>query len=96
MPQYVFLMTVTQAGAADVDSLPRHEAEIGAIVTALHGESALFLYTMGPYDVVLVAGLPDDESAACLALRIVQAGFFKTVTMRAFTSEQAVQAFGKK
>ena len=96
MAQFVLLMKLTASGASDIDSLSQHREVVEGIVANLHGDVREFLYTLGTYDVVAIMELEDDEAAACLALRIAGAGKYTTTTMRAFTTDEAVQSLGKK
>lgn len=44
--------------------------------------------TLGRYDVVAVGEVPDDETAAKLALSLSSAGAIRTETLRAFTEDE--------
>ena len=44
---------------------------------------------MGPYDAVVVADAPSDEAAARAVLTLGSGGNIRTLTMRAFTEEEA-------
>jgi uncharacterized protein with GYD domain len=47
-----------------------------------------FYLTLGRYDVVAVGEVPDDETAAKLALSLSSAGAIRTETLRAFTEDE--------
>ena len=44
--------------------------------------------TLGPYDIVVVADFPDDETGTAIALQTAAMGNVRTTTMRAFDAEQ--------
>jgi len=45
-------------------------------------------WTLGPYDVVLVAEAPDDETMTAFALKLGSFGNVKTQTLRAFRANE--------
>ena len=54
------------------------------------GRLIFFYMTFGQYDFAALTEMPDDESAAVLALNINRQGNIRTETVRAFTEEEAV------
>ena len=88
MPTYVSLLRYTQHGLANVKGGPtRLDAAKNAYRKA-GGQLKAFYLTMGQYDMVAVAELPNDEIAAQLALTFSAAGNIRSETFRAFTEPE--------
>jgi uncharacterized protein with GYD domain len=52
-------------------------------------------WTVGPYDLVVVADFPDDASATAFLLALGSAGNVRTTTMRAYNAEEMSQIIAK-
>jgi uncharacterized protein with GYD domain len=88
MPTYIGLLKWTEQGARSAkDSLARNE-QGRAMIEKAGGRLIGSWWTQGAYDVVLVAELPDDETASALAIGLGMAGNVRTETMRAYTREE--------
>jgi uncharacterized protein with GYD domain len=72
---------------------PRHpQARTQAFDAAIQnrrGKVREHLYTLGEYDIVMVAEFPDDESAVAAVLHLGELGNVRTKTVRAFTNQEA-------
>ncbi len=88
MASFVVLGQFTEQGVKDVkDTRSRVEATKEAMRDA--GGRMIFYYmTLGEYDFVVVAELPDAESAARVLLAVGARGNVRTTTMRAFTEDE--------
>ncbi len=88
MPSFVILGNFTEQGMKDMKNLKsRVEAAKEAISDA--GGRMIFYYsTLGEYDFVSVAEVPDAETAARVVMAIGAAGNVRTQTMRAFTEDE--------
>jgi uncharacterized protein with GYD domain len=88
MPTYVSLLRYTQHGLANVKSGPTRLDAAKNAYRKVGGQLKAFYLTMGQYDMVAVAELPNDEIAAQLALTISAAGNIRSETYRAFTEPE--------
>jgi uncharacterized protein with GYD domain len=84
MARYVVLLNWTEQGVKNYkDTISRANAarqafeKKGARITD-------FVWTLGPYDLVLMAEAPDDETITALSIGVSSLGNVKTLTMRAF------------
>jgi uncharacterized protein with GYD domain len=88
MPTYIGLLKWTEQGAREAKaSLDRSERGRAAIEKA-GGRLIGSWWTQGAYDAVLVAELPDDETASALAIALGMQGNVRTETMRAYGREE--------
>jgi uncharacterized protein with GYD domain len=89
MPSYVILLNWTDQGARNSrDTLKRAQA-FDAAIQNRRGKVREHLYTLGEYDIVMVAEFPDDESAVAAVLHLGELGNVRTKTVRAFTNQEA-------
>jgi uncharacterized protein with GYD domain len=88
MPTYIGLLKWTEQGAKNAkDSLVRNERGAASIEKA-GGRMIGSWWTQGAYDAVIVAELPDDETASALAIALGMEGNVRTETMRAYGREE--------
>ena len=94
MASFVVLGKYTDQGIQGMDQLSnRLQAGKDAIADA--GGRMIFWYlTLGDYDFVSVAELPDSEAGMRVLLGIGAQGNVRTTTMRAFTEEEAAEIVG--
>jgi len=52
------------------------------------GNLSTLYWTLGSYDIVGVAEMPDDESVTALAVAIASQGNVRTETLRAFSADE--------
>ena len=84
MSTYIMLMSWTDQGAYDFqDTIQRADGAAEAFEGA-GGALKESYWTMGPYDLVALGDLPDDESASSAALKASVETSVRTTTMRAF------------
>lgn len=88
MPTYISLLHYTQQGIAGAKSGPSRVDAAKEAYRKAGGELKGFYLTMGRYDVVIVAELPNDETVATLALSLGAAGNVRSETFRAFTEAE--------
>lgn len=92
---YVSLVNWTEQGVKGyADSVTRAKDATKAI-EALGGKYVQMLWTMGPYDLVVVTEFPDDETASAFALKIGAQGNIRTLTMRAYGSAEMERVIAK-
>lgn len=85
MPKYVVLANWTDQGAKSAkDTVSRFQAA-KQLVESKGGTFDAFFWTLGPYDMVAVSDVPDDETGTAINLALAATGNVRTLTMRAFT-----------
>lgn len=93
MPKYVVLVNFTDQVIRNIRELPAQRAAMKDRLRAL-GVSRDFYLTMGPYDAVIIADAPDDETLARVALTVGSTGNFRTTTMKAYPEDEADSIIG--
>lgn len=95
MPKYVILVNWTDQGAKNVkDTVSRYQAA-KQMVESKGGTFETALWTQGPYDLVTVTDVPDEETGTAVNLMLGTTGNIRTLTMRAFTEEEMTAIIGK-
>ena len=95
MPLYVALINWTPEGAKSFrDSVSRADAA-SALAEQLGGRMRELLWTQGPYDLVGVIEMPDDEAVAAFALAVGSRGAVRTTTLRAFDRAEFESIVGR-
>jgi uncharacterized protein with GYD domain len=88
MPAYITLANFTDQGIRNVkDTVNRLRALEQAIQDA-GGRKIGAWWTLGQYDVVVIAEYPDDETATRMLLATGMQGNVRTTTMRCFSEEE--------
>jgi uncharacterized protein with GYD domain len=88
MVKYAILLSWTEQGVANVkDTVARYQGA-KALLESMGGSFEALVWTAGPYDLVAIVNVPDDETAAAFNLTLAQAGNLKTLTMRAFGEDE--------
>ena len=88
MPTYISMLRYTQQGIGSIKSGP---ARIDAAKEAYRkagGELKAIYLTLGQFDLVAIAEMPNDEAVARMALALGAQGNIRTETMRAFTETE--------
>ena len=95
MPTYIMLGTFTDQGVrAAKDTTKRAQAardlgkKVGVTVRDVY-------WTLGQFDIALVAEAPDDETMTAFGLSIGSLGNVRTQTLRAFTPEEMGPVLGR-
>ena len=88
MPTYVSLTSWTEQGIKNYkDTVDRAQAAADGIASA-GGSLRDIYYTLGAYDIIVIADFPDDETATGFLLKLGAQGNVRTTSMRAFTREE--------
>jgi uncharacterized protein with GYD domain len=88
MPTYISMLRYTQQGISTIKNAP---ARIDAAKEAYRkagGELKSIHLTLGQYDLVAIAEMPNDEAVARMALALGAQGNIRSETMRAFTEAE--------
>jgi len=94
MPTYISMLRYTQQGISTIKNAP---ARIDAAKEAYRkagGELKSIYLTLGQYDLVAVAEMPNDEAVARMALALGAQGNIRSETMRAFTEAEFKKIVG--
>lgn len=88
MASYVILAHYTGQGIATVkDTTKRAEAAAG-IAGKFGVKITEIFWTLGQYDLVLIAEAPNDEALAAFSISVGMMGNIKTQTLRAFRAKE--------
>ena len=98
MPSYLIQTKYTAEGLKGVmqDKASGRKAEVTSTVTGLGGKVESLYYCFGDYDVILIANLPDNVTAAALAFALSAWGHARAKTTPLLTVEETDQALEKK
>ena len=94
MPTYVTLLRFTQKG---IEAIREGPARLDAAKEAYRAAGAKlkeFYLVTGKYDAVVVAEVPDEETAVKLSLAISAKGNVRIETSRAFSEEEYRRIIG--
>jgi uncharacterized protein with GYD domain len=94
MPTYIALLNFTEHGIKTVkDTVQR--ADSAAELAQKHRGSLQVYWTVGPYDLVAILEVPDDESATAFLLEVGSRGAVRTTTLRAYDREEMSSILGR-
>jgi uncharacterized protein with GYD domain len=88
MRSYVILADWTDQGAKNIRETLKRAKAFRSLIESRGGELREHLYTLGEYDIIMVAEFPDDETAAAAVLALAALGNVRAKTIRAFTDEE--------
>lgn len=91
MPSYMSIGRWTQQGLQDVKGTPERLEALKQRVREAGGRVIFFYVPMGEYDFATLIEVPDDATAARLAIEAARAGNGTFQTLRAFTEEETAQ-----
>jgi uncharacterized protein with GYD domain len=88
VPKYVLLLNWTDQGIANVkETVDRYHAA-RQLVESKGGSFDAIFWTQGPYDLVAVTEVPDEETGTAINLQLGATGNLRTLTMRAFSEDE--------
>jgi uncharacterized protein with GYD domain len=88
MASYIALLQLTDQGVRSIKETTKRAAAVTEMASRMGAKIVDVFWTLGPYDVVLVAEAPDDETMTAFALKISSFGNVKTQTLRAFRAAE--------
>jgi uncharacterized protein with GYD domain len=95
MAKYAILINWTEQGVTNVkDTVTRYQAA-KQMVESKGGTFDAILWTAGPYDMVAITDVPDEETATAINLQLAAAGNLRTLTMRGFTEDEMTGIISK-
>lgn len=97
MPKYMFEAKYTAAGAKGIlhEGGTARRAAVEKGIQGLGGRLEAFYFAFGGVDAFVIADLPDNATAAALALAVGQSGMASTRTVVLMTPEEADTATKK-
>lgn len=95
MPSYVTLINFTDQGISTFKETTKRAEAAAQLAEKLGGSLKEVYWCLGPYDIVGILDMPDDESATAFALQLSSQGNIRTSTMRAFTSDEITKVIDK-
>jgi uncharacterized protein with GYD domain len=88
-------MNWTDKGVASAtDTVNRYRAA-KQLLESKGGSFDAIAWTIGPYDLVAIVDVPDEETAAAFNLQLAASGNLRSVTMRAFNEDEMSGIIGK-
>jgi uncharacterized protein with GYD domain len=88
MASYVVLINFTEAGIKDFNETTDRAQKATDRLQELGGSVKDIYWTIGPYDIVITAEAPDDETFTAWALEVSSLGNVRTTTLRAFDRDE--------
>jgi uncharacterized protein with GYD domain len=88
MPIYISLLRFTQQGITAIKQGPSRMDAAKQAYKRAGGELKTFYITLGQYDAIAIAELPDDETAATFSLSLGAQGNVRSETLRAFSEAE--------
>ena len=95
MPTYISLLRYTQQGIANIKQSPARLDTAKQAYKRAGGELKGFYLTLGQYDAIAIAEMPDDNAIAKFALSLGALGNVRSETMRAFTEAEFRRIVGE-
>lgn len=90
LANFVVLGNWTEQGIKKVAETPERVKQTRKMIEDAGGKMQLYS-TMGQYDFVLIVDIPKDEDMAKILLYVGSMGNIRTITMKAWTEEEATQ-----
>ncbi len=88
MTTYVSLINWTEQGIKNFRDSTQRAQDFSRLVESAGGRVRELLWTVGEYDIVCIAELPDDEAGVAALLQVGSAGNIRSNTMRAFDAQE--------
>ena len=96
MAKYVLLLQYTDQGIRNVKDTTKRAAAFREQIAGKFGvKVSEVLWTLGQYDLVIVAEAPNDEAIAACSLSLAKLGNVKIQTLRAFQAPEVDALLGK-
>jgi uncharacterized protein with GYD domain len=88
MLTYITLIKLTDQGAKEIKHLPERVRAAGKMLDKMGGKLKEFYLTIGEYDCMAIAEVPNDEVACTFLLGLDLEGSVRTSTVKAFTLDE--------
>ena len=84
MARYIVLLNWTDQGIKNVKETVNRAAAARQAFEKAGGRLSDVVWTLGPYDLVLSAEAPDDETMIAINMSLAKLGNVRSTTLRAF------------
>jgi uncharacterized protein with GYD domain len=88
MAHYVMLLKFTDQGIRNVKDTTKRAAAAADMAAKMGAKLGTAYWTMGQYDLVLIADAPDDETIAAVSVKLGSLGNVSIQTLRAFDAKE--------
>ena len=95
MAAYITLLQFTDQGIRNVKDTTQRAAAATDAAAKMGVKFTELFWTLGHYDLVIVAEAPDDETMTAVMLKLASLGNVKSQTLRAFRAKE-MEAILKK
>ncbi len=95
MPKFIVLLNYTDQGIRNIKDGPQRVREAISGAEAAGAKVEAWYLTMGAYDAITIADVPDDETAAALLLALGSHGNVRSQTLRAFSLDEFERILAK-
>lgn len=94
MPRYLIQASYQATAVASFVSNPQDRtAGVRAVIKKMGGKLEMFEFSLGEYDLVAIASLPDDVAAAAISLAVNAPGHIKSYkTTRLMSADDFLKA----
>ena len=87
MATYIALMQYTDQGIRNVKDTIKRAAAANDVASKMGVKFTELFWTLGHYDLAILAEAPDDETMTAVMLKLASLGNVKSQTLRAFRSK---------
>jgi uncharacterized protein with GYD domain len=96
MAKYVLLLQYTDQGIHEIKDTTKGAAAFRGEIAGKFGvKVSELLWTLGQYDMVVLAEAPNDEAMAACSLSVAKLGNVRIQTLRAFQAPEVEALLGK-
>lgn len=88
MSTFISLLNFTEQGIHGYQDTVKRAEGTREAARSLGGQVKEIYWTLGPYDAVVIAEFPDDESATAFGLKTGSLGNVRTCTLRSFNRDE--------
>jgi len=88
MARYVLLLKWTEQGIKNVKETVNRAAAARQAFEKAKARMGECYWTLGPYDLVISAEAPDDETMTAISIQLAKLGNVTTTTLRAFNEAE--------
>ena len=95
MVRYVLLLSWTDQGVANVKDTVNRYNDAKRLLESKGGSFEAIAWTIGPYDLVSIVSVPDEQTGAAFNLQLASGGNLRSLTMRAFNEDEMSSIIAK-
>src|SRR5512132_1163514 len=88
MSTYIVLLQFTDQGIRTVKETTKRAAAAKDTAAKMGAQITELFWTLGGYDLVIIAEAPDEETITAVMLKLASLGNVKSQTLRAFRSKE--------